>query len=184
MGPSLSMLHDSAIAPVLGTRPYVGRNPVVPHTVEGEEIDPRVSLPIEKPTSPAAVADAGPAEDPLEPASTFHGLRVLAPYHMSPCASSPSVSFATRTAPAASSRCTTVASSSMICSRYGPAPHVVLYPFTASRSLAPHGIPCRGPRYLPRAISASAAFACARARSSVSVITHLRTGSYRFRRSR
>src|SRR5512140_340341 len=107
------MLHDSAIAPVFGTRPYVGRRPVVPQTVDGDEIDPRVSLPIANPTRPAAVADAGPADEPLEPASTFHGFRVRAPYQISPWASSPSVSFATRTAPAASSRCTTVASSSM-----------------------------------------------------------------------
>src|SRR5688500_14577660 len=99
-------------------------------------MEPSVSLPIENPTRPPAVADAGPADDPLDPASTFHGFRVRPPYHMSPWASSPSVSFATRIAPARSRRCTTVASSSITCSLYGPAPHVVLYPLTASKSFA------------------------------------------------
>src|SRR3954468_11017805 len=99
IGPSLSIVQDKAIAPVRGTRPKVGRSPVVPQTVDGEEMEPSVSLPIAKPTRPAAVADAGPAEDPLDPFSTFHGFRVRAPYQMSPCASSPSVSFAMRIAP-------------------------------------------------------------------------------------
>src|SRR5437588_9867609 len=104
------MLQDNAIAPVRGTKPNVGRNPVHPHRVEGEEIDPSVSEPMLNATQPAAVADAGPADEPLDPCEGFHGLRVLPPNHLSPWASAPSVSFATSTAPAASSRCTTVAS--------------------------------------------------------------------------
>ena len=67
MGPSLSMVQESAMAPVRGTNPKVGRRPVTPHRVEGEEMEPRVSEPMEKATHPAAVAQAGPAEDPLEP---------------------------------------------------------------------------------------------------------------------
>jgi hypothetical protein len=63
----LSIVHDSAIAPVFGTRPNVVRSPVVPQRVDGEEIEPNVSLPMLNPTSPAAVAEAGPAEDPLDP---------------------------------------------------------------------------------------------------------------------
>src|SRR6185437_3916080 len=135
MGPSLSIVHESAIAPVRGTRPNVGRSPVVPQRVDGEEIEPSVSEPIANATHPAAVADAGPADEPLEPWSVFHGLRVTPPYQTSPCASAPKVSFATSTAPALSSRCTTVPSSSIVCSSKPPAPHVVLYFFTASRSL-------------------------------------------------
>src|SRR5579864_6462312 len=114
IGPSLSMVHESAIAPVRGTRPKVGRNPVAPHRVDGDEMEPNVSLPIEKPTSPADVAHDGPADEPLEPWSGFHGLRVIPPNHTSPIASSPNESFATSTAPAASNRRTTVASSSSI----------------------------------------------------------------------
>jgi len=61
------MVHDSAIAPVRGTNPNVGRNPVHPQRVDGDEIDPSVSDPILNATHPAAVADAGPADDPLDP---------------------------------------------------------------------------------------------------------------------
>src|SRR5215472_15713955 len=86
MGPSLSMLHESAMAPVRGTRPNVGRRPVVPQRVEGDEIEPKVSEPIENATHPAAVAEAEPAEEPPEPCAGFHGLRVRPPYHLSPSA--------------------------------------------------------------------------------------------------
>src|SRR3954471_20504153 len=89
IGPILSMLHASAIAPVRGTRPNVGRRPVTPQRVDGDEMDPCVSGPIAKPPSPAAVALAGPADDPLDPCSGHHGLRVTPPNQLSPCASSP-----------------------------------------------------------------------------------------------
>ena len=106
------MLHDSAIAPCRLTRPKVGRRPVVPQRVEGDTIEPQVSLPIAKPTSPAAVAEAEPAEEPLEPCSGFQGLRVFSPNQTSPQARAPRLSLATRTAPASSRRRTTAASSS------------------------------------------------------------------------
>jgi hypothetical protein len=61
------MVQESAIAPVRGTNPNVGRKPVVPQRVEGEEIDPSVSDPMAKATHPAAVAEADPADDPLDP---------------------------------------------------------------------------------------------------------------------
>ena len=66
-------------------------------------IEPSVSVPIEKPTSPAVVAEAGPADEPLEPilsSSTCQGLRVTPANHLPPCASAPIESFATSTAPA------------------------------------------------------------------------------------
>src|SRR5918997_2233837 len=72
IGPSLSIVHESAIAPVRGTRPNVGRSPVTPHRVDGDEIEPRVSEPMAKATSPAATAEPGPADEPLEPWSVFH----------------------------------------------------------------------------------------------------------------
>src|SRR5713226_4470889 len=125
IGPSLSTLQERAIAPVRGTRPKDGRSPVHPQRVEGEEIEPSVSEPMLKARQPAAVAEAGPAEDPLEPCSGFQGLRVIPPYQWSPCASAPSVSLATSTAPALSRRCTTVASSSITCFSKPPAPQVV-----------------------------------------------------------
>jgi hypothetical protein len=61
------MLQESVMAPVRGTSPNVGRSPVHPQRVEGEEIEPSVSDPMLKATHPAAVAEAGPAEDPLDP---------------------------------------------------------------------------------------------------------------------
>src|SRR5690242_15940647 len=66
MGPILSMVQLRAIAPLRLTRPKVGRTPATPQRVLGETMDPSVSVPIEKPTSPAAVAEAEPADDPLE----------------------------------------------------------------------------------------------------------------------
>ncbi len=113
MGPALSMLHDRAMIPVLGTRPKVGLRPEHPHRVEGDTIDPSVSVPMANPTSPAATADAGPAEEPLEPSYVSHGFRVIPPNHTSPMASAPVVSLASSTAPASSSRFTTVAVSSI-----------------------------------------------------------------------
>ena len=79
MGPILSMDQTSAMAPVRGTRPKEGRRPVTPQRVLGEEMLPRVSVPIAKPTHPAEAAEALPAELPLEPWRGFHGLRVRAP---------------------------------------------------------------------------------------------------------
>src|SRR5215813_12016528 len=74
MGPSLSSDQQSVIAPVRGTRPYVGLNPVIPQRMLGATMLPPVSLPIEKPTKPAAVAAPGPALEPEAPSSGSHGL--------------------------------------------------------------------------------------------------------------
>src|SRR5215217_4095720 len=92
MGPILSMVQLKPIAPYRLTLPYVGRSPVTPQRDEGETIEPSVSVPIEKPTRPADVAAAGPADEPLEPvcaSSGAHGLRVTPPNHLAPCASAP-----------------------------------------------------------------------------------------------
>src|SRR6516162_4236803 len=102
--PSLSMVQESAIAPVRGTRPNVGRSPVAPQRVEGDEMEPRVSDPMANATQPATVAEAEPADDPLEPCAGFQGFRVMPPNHLSPSASAPKLSLAIKMAPAASSR--------------------------------------------------------------------------------
>ena len=75
-----------------------------------------------------------------------------------------------------------VASSSMICSRYGGAPHVVGAPFAASRSLAPYGMPVSA-FVSRRLIAVSARFASDSARSRVTVATALYRGPMRSRRS-
>jgi hypothetical protein len=63
----LSIVQLKVMAPVRGTRPKVGRKPVTPHLVEGPEIEPPVSDPMENATQPEDVADPGPADDPLDP---------------------------------------------------------------------------------------------------------------------
>src|SRR5438067_13062907 len=73
IGPSLSSDQQSVIAPVRGTRPNVGRSPVIPHRIAGDTMLPPVSLPIENATSAAAVAAPGPALDPDAPSSTSQG---------------------------------------------------------------------------------------------------------------
>src|SRR5579862_8830318 len=107
MGPILSMVQLRPMAPNRLTLPYVGLRPATPQVAEGDTIDPRVSVPIENPTSPADVAEAGPAEDPLELSSILQGFRVLPPNHNPPWASAPMDSLAIRTAPASRSRSTT-----------------------------------------------------------------------------
>src|SRR3974390_2827778 len=82
IAPTLSSDQQSAMPPARDTRPKVGRRPVTPQRWLGDVIDPSVSLPIEKAQSPAAVAEADPALDPLEPSLRFQGLRVQPPYHM------------------------------------------------------------------------------------------------------
>src|ERR1700732_737796 len=108
---------------------------------------PPVSLPIEKPTSPAAVAAPEPALEPDDPSSSSHGFIVWPPNQMSLSASAPRLSLATSTAPALWSRLTTAASSEGMRFLNGSAPYVVGMPAVSTRSLAPHGMPCRGPRY-------------------------------------
>src|SRR5947209_3595778 len=110
IGPNLSRDQHSVIAPVRGTRPKVGRNPVTPQRMLGLTMLPPVSLPIENATSPAAVAAPGPALDPDEPSSSNQGFMVWPPNQISLSASAPRLSFATKTAPASASRLTTAAS--------------------------------------------------------------------------
>src|SRR5271155_4208746 len=95
-------------------RPKVGRSPVTPQRPDGLRIDPLVSVPIANPTHPAAVADPGPADDPLDPSSRFQGFLVCPPNQRSPDASSPEASLASSTAPASRNITTTLASSSII----------------------------------------------------------------------
>src|SRR3954471_5359702 len=83
IGPNLSSDQQSVIAPVRGTRPKVGRSPVTPQRIDGLTMLPPVSLPMENPTSPAAVAAPGPALDPDEPSSGSQGFIVCPPNQMS-----------------------------------------------------------------------------------------------------
>ena len=62
----------------------MGRKPAVPQRFDGLMIDPRVSVPMEKPHNPAAVAEAEPADEPDEPSWIFQGFLVLPPNQISP----------------------------------------------------------------------------------------------------
>ena len=84
MVPILSIDQVSAMHPVRGTRPKVGRSPLTPQRVHGLTIEPSVSVPMANGTMPAATLDALPALEPLEPCSGFHGLRQVPPNQMSP----------------------------------------------------------------------------------------------------
>ena len=66
IGPTRSCDQASTIPPARLTRPKVGRSALRPHSRAGETIEPDVSVPMPNATQPAAVADAGPADDPLE----------------------------------------------------------------------------------------------------------------------
>ena len=58
------MLEQKAIIPHLETRPYVGFNPVIPHSAAGCLIEPPVSVPVEMLVMPAATQAAEPPELP------------------------------------------------------------------------------------------------------------------------
>src|SRR5688572_12464464 len=89
IGPSLSIDHESAIAPARLTRPNVGRRPVTALRVQGDTMEPSVSEPIANGTSPAETTAHGPAEEPDDPVSMFHGHFVCPPNQLSPFASAP-----------------------------------------------------------------------------------------------
>src|SRR6267142_978234 len=64
IGPSLSSVHERAIAPLRETSPYVGRRPVTPQYADGVPIEPDVSLPSANGTSPAPTAEPDPLDEP------------------------------------------------------------------------------------------------------------------------
>src|SRR5215216_3194841 len=104
MGPTRSCDQPSTMPPARLTRPKVGRSALRPHSRAGDTIDPDVSVPMPNATQPAAVADAGPADDPLEPRRRSHGLFVRPRYQLSPDAKRPVANFAIKTAPASRRR--------------------------------------------------------------------------------
>src|SRR5690349_5246447 len=104
MGPTLSRLQHSTMAPLLLTVPKLGLNPVAPQRVEGETMEPRVSVPSVNGNNPATTEAAEPADDPLDPCLRFQGFLVSPPNHLLLYASAPSESFAQSTAPASFSR--------------------------------------------------------------------------------
>src|ERR1041385_9190771 len=84
IGPTRSCDQASTIPPARLTVPKVGRSALSPHSRAGETIEPLVSVPMPNATHPAAVADDGPADEPLEPRRMSQGLFVRPRYHWSP----------------------------------------------------------------------------------------------------
>src|SRR5689334_21432396 len=104
MGPTLSRLQQRTMPPLRLMVPKVGRRPVAPQRVDGDVMEPSVSVPMVKGRRPAATEAAEPADEPLDPCWRFQGLRVSPPNHLLLNARAPSESFAQRTAPACLSR--------------------------------------------------------------------------------
>ena len=75
IGPSLSIVHERAIAPWRDTRPKVGRTPAMPQKLDGQMIEPHVSEPSAKPTSAADTAAPEPDDEPQLHLPVSHGLR-------------------------------------------------------------------------------------------------------------
>jgi len=75
MGPILSIVHESAIAPYRLTRPNVGRSPLTPQHADGNMIDPHVSVPIANGTSAAPTDAPDPLDEPPLQYCRFHGVR-------------------------------------------------------------------------------------------------------------
>src|SRR4029078_11969123 len=100
IGPALSRLQQSTIAPERLTEPNVGLKPVAPHRDDGDTIDPNVSVPIVNGSNPATTDPAEPADEPLEPCLRSHGFFVWPPNHLLLYANAPNESLAHKTAPA------------------------------------------------------------------------------------
>src|SRR6266487_3047929 len=100
MGPALSRLQHNTIAPARLMEPNEGLRPVAPHLVDGETIEPNVSVPTVNGKSPATTDAAEPADDPLDPCFRFQGFFVSPPNHLLLKANAPKESLAHKTAPA------------------------------------------------------------------------------------
>src|SRR4029079_6156793 len=100
IGPALSRLQQSTIAPERLIEPKLGLRPVAPHRAEGETIEPNVSVPTVNGSKPATTEAAEPAEEPLDPCFKFQGFFVSPPNHLLLYANAPNESLAHKTAPA------------------------------------------------------------------------------------
>ena len=151
---------------------------MTPLTLDGEMIEPRVSVPMAKPTSPAAVAEPGPAEDPLD-AAALAGPRDSWSVRGTSCR--PARARPSTASPAAWRPRRAAARRPWRRSR-GPAPGTARRPrswecpWWRTGPWRPTGCRAADPCSVPARISRSACAACSSARSSVSVTTQFSFG--------
>src|ERR1700761_9796110 len=190
IGPAVSCARDSGTMPVLLTRPRVGLRPTTPQALDGETIDPSVSVPMASGAKPAERPAAEPELEPDGFRSSAYGFAVWPPTVDQPLldlvarkfAHSDRFALARMIAPAARSRETTNASGGWTPSSAGE-PAVVGAPATWTLSLTRTGMPSRRPRGRPDRQAASLAAACSAASGST-VITARRAGFTSAMRSR
>ena len=182
IGPAVSWTGDSGTIPVRLTRPAVGLTPTTPQALDGETIEPSVSVPTASGASPADTPAADPELDPDGLLSSTYGLLACPPRDDQPLlewvdrkfAHSDRFAFARITAPAARSRETMKASGGHAGSSAGE-PAVVGMPATWTLSFTSTGMPSSGPRGWPDSQASSLAAASAIA-SWLTVITACSAG--------
>ncbi len=146
----------------------MGFTPTTPQSEAGCRIEPPVSVPKAPKTWRAATEAALPPEEPPGVRSRSQGLRQGPKALFSldePMANSSMLSLPTTTAPATSSRSTTVASKGGTKPSRMREPQVVSSPFVRKMSFSAMGTPSSRDRASPRARRASEARAAARERS-------------------
>src|SRR4051812_3933883 len=84
IGPSVSWLADSGMTPARLTRPTVGLTPTRPLQLDGDTIEPSVSLPIAAAHRLAATATPDPLLEPDGDRSGAYGLRHCPPRPLQP----------------------------------------------------------------------------------------------------
>ena len=171
IGPTESSVVLSGNAPSVGTRCRLGLKPTRPHSDAGMRTEPPVSVPIAMSHMPSATLIGAPAEEPPGTRLRSRGLPGVPKCGLAPMpekANSVMLVLAIITAPAARSRCTTVASAfaGAASSARIFEPARVGSPATSNKSLMLTMVPSNGPSEAPRAARASAASAAARAASA------------------
>src|SRR5262245_24586466 len=84
IGPAVSWLWEIGMIPVRLIRPTVGLTPTIPQTVEGDTMEPSVSVPIAAAQRFAATATPEPALDPEGLRSSAYGFLVSPPRPLQP----------------------------------------------------------------------------------------------------
>src|SRR6266480_1218769 len=151
------------------TRPSVGLIPTMPQHVDGETIEPSVSVPIATAQRLAATATPEPELDPDGVRSRAYGLRHCPPRPLQPLdewverkfAHSERFALPSSTAPPARSRSTRKASRGGVTPESASDPAVLcIRSRVATLSFTSTGMPCSGPRGPLALRSASSAAAC------------------------